>query len=294
MFWRSGKSTNNSVDRLVENEIPLSTIKIPSEEIVNEDDNIESLSNRNNLLFEPLSGSYNNLFCDKFDNEDDDDDDHNRNDNDSNKIKNCQSENVYSNIPPTIKNLNEITLDPSLHVYSNVTGEPIVKTISKNNINFNQTSNDDPNDTILTTSTFINDELDLDDPVIVTGAFGNSKHMTNSNNHTIDVKDKKNNLPSLVNSKIKNNSNKKIITAIIEMESVIPNVTIIDPNNSISSCAGINNTSSNNSYISPNKIKQYKILQDTTMIDTALDLDSLDGSSIGNNSQACLVKTAIV
>ena len=33
-----------------------------------------------------------------------------------------------------------------------------------------------------------------------------------------------------------------------------------------------------------------------TMIDTALDLDSLDGSSIGNNSQSCLVssKTAIV
>ncbi|EDW72818.2 uncharacterized protein Dwil_GK16977, isoform C [Drosophila willistoni] len=35
-----------------------------------------------------------------------------------------------------------------------------------------------------------------------------------------------------------------------------------------------------------------RILHDTTMIDTALDLDSLDGSSMGNSSQSCLVKTA--
>ncbi|KAH8369676.1 hypothetical protein KR093_000592 [Drosophila rubida] len=35
-----------------------------------------------------------------------------------------------------------------------------------------------------------------------------------------------------------------------------------------------------------------RMLHDTTMIDTALDLDSLDGSSMGNNSQSCLVKSA--
>ncbi|ALC45062.1 app [Drosophila busckii] len=37
-----------------------------------------------------------------------------------------------------------------------------------------------------------------------------------------------------------------------------------------------------------------RMLHDTTMIDTALDLDSLDGynSSIGNSSQSCLVKSA--
>ncbi|EDW40262.1 GL25008 [Drosophila persimilis] len=34
-----------------------------------------------------------------------------------------------------------------------------------------------------------------------------------------------------------------------------------------------------------------RMLHDTTMIDTALDLDSLDGSSMGNNSQSCLVKS---
>ncbi|KPU77654.1 uncharacterized protein Dana_GF24992, isoform D [Drosophila ananassae] len=36
--------------------------------------------------------------------------------------------------------------------------------------------------------------------------------------------------------------------------------------------------------------ERLRMLHDTTMIDTALDLDSLDGSSMGNNSQSCLVK----
>ncbi|KAH8270058.1 hypothetical protein KR018_003359 [Drosophila ironensis] len=38
--------------------------------------------------------------------------------------------------------------------------------------------------------------------------------------------------------------------------------------------------------------ERLRMLHDTTMIDTALDLDSLDGSSMGNNSQSCLVKAA--
>ncbi|KAH8416946.1 hypothetical protein KR009_006082 [Drosophila setifemur] len=38
--------------------------------------------------------------------------------------------------------------------------------------------------------------------------------------------------------------------------------------------------------------ERLRMLHDTTMIDTALDLDSLDGSSMGNNSQSCLVKTS--
>ncbi|KAM8708863.1 hypothetical protein ACLKA7_015777 [Drosophila subpalustris] len=37
--------------------------------------------------------------------------------------------------------------------------------------------------------------------------------------------------------------------------------------------------------------ERLRMLHDTTMIDTALDLDSLDGSSMGNNSQSCLVKS---
>ncbi|XP_036338353.1 palmitoyltransferase app [Rhagoletis pomonella] len=41
-----------------------------------------------------------------------------------------------------------------------------------------------------------------------------------------------------------------------------------------------------------NGLNRLRILNNTTMINTALDLDSLDGSSLGNNSQSCLVKGA--
>ncbi|XP_039487409.1 palmitoyltransferase app isoform X2 [Drosophila santomea] len=37
--------------------------------------------------------------------------------------------------------------------------------------------------------------------------------------------------------------------------------------------------------------ERLRMLHDNTMIDTALDLDSLDGSSMGNSSQSCLVKS---
>ncbi|XP_018789695.1 PREDICTED: uncharacterized protein LOC108969440 isoform X2 [Bactrocera latifrons] len=39
-------------------------------------------------------------------------------------------------------------------------------------------------------------------------------------------------------------------------------------------------------------LNRLRMLNNTTMINTALDLDSLDGSSLGNNSQSCLVKEA--
>lgn len=48
-----------------------------------------------------------------------------------------------------------------------------------------------------------------------------------------------------------------------------------------------NDSISNDSVLSASRLQ---LLQDTTMIDTALDLDSLDGSSIGNSSQVGLVK----
>lgn len=43
---------------------------------------------------------------------------------------------------------------------------------------------------------------------------------------------------------------------------------------------------------SMNGLNRLRMLNNTTMINTALDLDSLDGSSLGNNSQSCLVKGA--
>lgn len=45
-----------------------------------------------------------------------------------------------------------------------------------------------------------------------------------------------------------------------------------------------------NILLSPSRLR---LLQDTTMIESALDLDSLDDSSIGNNSQAGLMKVHV-
>lgn len=45
-----------------------------------------------------------------------------------------------------------------------------------------------------------------------------------------------------------------------------------------------------NSLLSASRLR---LLQDTTMIESALDLDSLDDSSIGTNSQAGLMKVVV-
>lgn len=39
--------------------------------------------------------------------------------------------------------------------------------------------------------------------------------------------------------------------------------------------------------------QRLRLLQDTTMIESALDLDSLDDSSLGTNSQAGLMKVVV-
>uniref|UniRef100_A0A182U773 Uncharacterized protein n=1 Tax=Anopheles melas TaxID=34690 RepID=A0A182U773_9DIPT len=75
---------------------------------------------------------------------------------------------------------------------------------------------------------------------------------------------------------------------------------VIDSNGGIASMHNNTTTTTNNNnshtespmFISPSASRM-RLLQESTMIDTALDLDSLDGS-IGNHSQSCLVKTAIV
>jgi hypothetical protein len=79
-------------------------------------------------------------------------------------------------------------------------------------------------------------------------------------------------------------------------KSVNPNIATSNYNGGSSSTATMGKTtntsvSSNAPFISPNR---RRLLHDTTMIDTALDLDSLDGSSIGNSSQVTLSKTAVV
>uniref|UniRef100_A0A182SHY5 Uncharacterized protein n=1 Tax=Anopheles maculatus TaxID=74869 RepID=A0A182SHY5_9DIPT len=175
----------------------------------------------------------------------------------------------------------------------------------------------------LLSSSFISNDLDLDDPVL-SSSFATAKSTStmtkmqtpSSANHgggggvaTTAVQ------PPQQQQHLK--QPQAMITT-LEMKNVIktldPNVIIQQTSNgtgggattstslpmssnSIASNGGptaLNNSSNGESpmFISPSASRM-RLLQESTMIDTALDLDSLDGS-IGNHSQSCLVKTAIV
>lgn len=154
-------------------------------------------------------------------------------------------------------------------------------------------------------STLLADDLDLDDPVQAAGTFGQTPKKQ-STKLTNDKKSKSiDGASSSVGIGTTNTTGKLSKSISMEMKNVIPQVGIIDSQATISGVSGssnqmainnnsnnsLNNSSTSNAFCSPSRMR---LLHDTTMIDTALDLDSLDGSSLGNNSQACLVKTAIV
>ncbi|KAG4066261.1 hypothetical protein HA402_000485 [Bradysia odoriphaga] len=280
---QNGHSTSNA--HLVDNELPVSTLHSPADPMnltptddndVDDDDGLENLSNRNNL-----SGSYSNLFRDILD-----DDDCKLNSTEQKVHQKDLSENVYSNIPSTTTipvGDNSEKSDPNLHVYSNIV-ETTAGTSSSENLNKSTSGNVDA--TIADgSSTMIANDLDLDDPALAVATFGMAKPKDSSKvvNEKM-IKSTKVDRSSLNNKRMPKSSS-------MEMKNVIPQVAIVDQSsNSVNGSS--TTTTVNASFCSPSRMR---LLHDTTMIDTALDLDSLDdGSSVGNNSQACLVKTAIV
>lgn len=315
----AGHST--SVAHLVDNELPISTLHSPMGDGLikmppsingdnddDDDDNIENLSNRNNL-----SGSYSNLFREKLD----DDDDNPHSSKDLQMLSHLATdtvvgstastlggsgdgmlhgENVYSNIPHTSGGQMAVSMvdsgigdksDPNLHVYSNV--EPPLMMNSASSTKLNDISFGDVSEIgvlpmvedsfacpIGSSSTMLADDLDLDDPVSVAGTFGQMPKKTQTGR-----------------SNVATNNTKLAKSISIEMKNVIPQVVVLDAAvdaGGVAQQSGAVSASSANAFCSPSRMR---LLHDTTMIDTALDLDSLDGSSLGN-SQACLVKTAIV
>ncbi|XP_055686843.1 palmitoyltransferase ZDHHC9 [Lutzomyia longipalpis] len=219
---------SNSVDHLVENEIPLSTMQSPADEVH---------PNK-------VSGSYTNLFRASMDA-----DAEVQQENGGVAVV----ENVYSNIPAADE-------DPTMHVYSNVGGEG------------NDLSFDVANNLLAASSTLLSDDLDLDDPAAAASAYRGDQSSTKSPTKAIAPKA----TGEEVTKVLKNGDvgqRQKGGGGGIEMKNVIPSV-------AESVLTGGSTTS------------RLKMLHDTTMIDTALDLDSLDGSSLGNNSSACLVKSA--
>lgn len=321
----TGNST--SVAHLVDNELPISTLHSPlgdansggvlikmspslnGDNDDDDDDNIENLSNRNNL-----SGSYSNLFREKLD----DDDDNLRTAKELQLLSHLATdtvvastastlggtgdgmlhgENVYSNIPHSSGAQMAVSMvdsgigdksDPNLHVYSNVEPLTMLNSVSStklNDISFGDVSaigvlpmaEDSFACPIGSSSTMLADDLDLDDPVSVAGTFGQTPKKMQSGRTNVAI-----------------NTTKLAKSISIEMKNVIPQVVVLDAAGDAGGVAqqssGVS-ASSANAFCSPSRMR---LLHDTTMIDTALDLDSLDGSSLGNNSQACLVKTAIV
>ncbi|XP_058054777.1 palmitoyltransferase app isoform X2 [Anopheles bellator] len=156
---------------------------------------------------------------------------------------------------------------------------------------------------LLLSSSFIGNDLDLDDPVL-SSAFATPKAAPSSGKTQPSERASHAPLQALKTS--------QPITT-IEMKNVIkmldPNAIIqqsangmgIVPTSSATTSTTAQNATINSNvndgdgsprFISPSASRM-RLLQESTMIDTALDLDSLDGS-IGNHSQSCLVKTAIV
>lgn len=310
---------SNSVAHLVENEIPLSNLT-PIQQTDNDedddiirdddcvdlernvsdmlatnadddddddiDDNNQTLGNLNSSSFNnKMSGSYNNLFTDKLNEESDFDG------KEAARSSNSHPENVYSNIQSMVngRRLSDcdasVQSDPNFHVYSN---------ISASNSVLNETG-------ASSSTTFLHDDLDLDDPVTAADANKSFAKSTNKSHKQLTASSGK-------RKKSTGDANKSISPQ-LHAETVVE---IVQPSGygaatssavapaastttAVAIASGVNSSSSssnsNTNFISPSRMR---LLHDTTMIDTALDLDSLDGSSIGNNSQVCLVKTAIV
>lgn len=215
--------------------------------------------------------------------------------------------------------------DPNLHVYSNVNSTPITKdnkTMASQQqhqplsnpasplslkpmsttapsapatatIIFNERSLNGNIESIINQSMLrnadskllsnnLNDlDLDLDDPTLVTNSIANQTNTSiiSKNNESISGHgaDKFN----LSSRKLKQPSTVDISST--SMRSKLFNDTTTSTTDPMMDC----DIGNNNSFFDAQRLRS---LHDTTMIDTALDLDSLEDTNIGINSQSCLTK----
>lgn len=226
---------------------------------------------------------------------------------------------LYSNIGSSICSTNNGNVITGQR-QSSSSGNNFHQQPTHNSNGMNNNTNVTSEDPSMLNASFITSELDLDDPV-VTSAFTNNcasiQSVVDPNSSVAMIASSSSHVP------LPPHKSSQPITA-IEMKNVIktidPSIIIQATTNnntnspSFAATAGPHTTASShsisNSNTSSNIINnnpssytgsgafitgsnRLRLLQESTMIDTALDLDSLDGS-IGNNSQSCLVKTAIV
>ncbi|XP_053683323.1 palmitoyltransferase app [Sabethes cyaneus] len=237
----------------------------------------------------------------------------------STKSKHDPNLHLYSNIGSTICSTNNGNLVTSQR-QSSSSGNNFHQqsSHSSNGVNNNiSATTDDPS---MLNASFITSELDLDDPV-VTSAFTNNcapmqpvvdassslAMVASSSNHVslpphkssqpITAIEMKNVIktidPSIIIQGTANNNTNSSSFAVTAGPLTSASSHSISNNNSSSNIINNNSSSYTGSGAFITGSNRLRLLQESTMIDTALDLDSLDGS-IGNNSQSCLVKTAIV
>lgn len=298
MKWQSQAGNSNSVANLVENENPTSMQAVP----INDDmlPNMDTDTLGNLTPFNNMKGSYNNLFCDNLD-------DDTVQTFDQNETANVQTanqilENVYCNISPAMqtngKNAIETatastatnhivdnilaSTDPNLHVYSNVGNST---TIGENDAT--QTTNSTPKSTDALAmdgaSMAIKSKLNTDNALnisniesIISQSIKSSK-LLSDNLNDLDLDD-----PTLVSGSIANTPNTSAMSKVLKANDAI----------ALSSTSKFNSNKKTKHDDSRANISKklfndttssldVRSLHDTTMIDTALDLDSIEDATIG-------------
>lgn len=262
--------SSSSVSHLVENEIPLASVIIPSSKTATIDrlklsqNSVNDIQNSSLDLNEIISES-----AAEMRNQNSSMNSNNYTLSDAMMIDGINSvmppltditQNVYSNIPPSSPSVPNILKNAATdHVYSNI--DETITSVGSGYMSDNL-------------------DLDLDDPLL-TSSFVKRKEKPNNQiiyNTSVSSEIPSNNkaIPSISSSSSTTGTQ---ITS-IELKNVL-NVVLQKSSQNVESNPAI--------VAPPTSLRQ-------TMIDTALDLDSLDGSSIGNNSSVGLMssKTAIV
>lgn len=166
------------------------------------------------------------------------------------------TQNVYSNIPPSSPSVPNILKNAATdHVYSNI--DETITSVGSGYMSDNL-------------------DLDLDDPLLTSSFVNKKKEKPNNQNQTIYNTSVSSEIPNL---------NKAIPSISSSSSTTGTQITSIELKNVLNVVL----QKSSPAIVPPTSLRQ-------TMIESALDLDSLDGSSIGNNSQVGLMssKTAIV
>ncbi|XP_059216925.1 palmitoyltransferase app isoform X1 [Stomoxys calcitrans] len=171
-----------------------------------------------------------------------------------------QTENMYSNVPNVTNSAAAgeekaaaAAQDNNVHVYSNLMDERSQHHAqSKASTKVVAHGTHNP---LNLSSTLLCDDLDLDDPVSILVPHTKAKEKRQFNFTSV------------------------------------PDVLTTAPKSLVAHSSATDNVKLQKMSSSELSSSRLRILHDTTMIDTALDLDSLDDASLANTSQSCLVKT---